>query len=245
MACGILVPWSRIESVSPALEAWSLYHWTASKSYHSISTNVFWIPIISTSVVSLFGLPHLPPCAMNSSPVGNTLPCRGWGLNIIWACYEKKKKALHHFLSAMLGVRAGWHLFLSTVSQPRRWRWVSLLASVAVVLRRVEEEFSWKDDLESGPGILTPGSIPYIWQPLLTEGVELDNPWGPLCSDTQSWPTLWSSMDCGQPDSSVHGIFQGGIRKWVAISSSKDRTVSPVLQVDWLLLSHQRNPASR
>ena len=165
MACGILVPWSRIEPVSPALEAWSLYHWTARKSYLSISTNVFWIPIISTSVVSLFGLPHLPPCAVNSSPVGNTLPCRGWRLNIIWACYGKKKKTLHHFLSAMLGVRAGWHLFLSTVSQPSRWRWVSLLASVAVVWRRVEE-FSWKDDLESGPGILTPGSIPYIWQPL-------------------------------------------------------------------------------
>ena len=115
MACGILVPWPGIEPVSAALEAWSLHHWTARKSYHSISTDVFWIPLISTSVVNLSWLPHLPPCAVNSSPVGNTLPCRGWRLNIIWAHYGGKK-ALLHFLSAMLGVRVGWHLFLFTVS---------------------------------------------------------------------------------------------------------------------------------
>ena len=36
--------------------------------------------------------------------------------------------------------------------------------------------------------------------------------------------TLCDPMDCSSPDSSVHGIFQGGILKWVAISSSKDRT---------------------
>ena len=28
VACGILVPWPRIESVSPALEAWNFNHWT-------------------------------------------------------------------------------------------------------------------------------------------------------------------------------------------------------------------------
>ena len=29
VACGILVPWPRIEPVPPALEVWSLNHWTA------------------------------------------------------------------------------------------------------------------------------------------------------------------------------------------------------------------------
>ena len=29
VACGILVPWPGIESVPPAVEAWSLNHWTA------------------------------------------------------------------------------------------------------------------------------------------------------------------------------------------------------------------------
>ena len=29
VACGILVPWPGIKPVSPALEAWSLNHWTA------------------------------------------------------------------------------------------------------------------------------------------------------------------------------------------------------------------------
>ena len=32
-ACGFLVPWPGIKPVPPALEAWSLNHWTAGKSY--------------------------------------------------------------------------------------------------------------------------------------------------------------------------------------------------------------------
>ena len=38
---------------------------------------------------------------------------------------------------------------------------------------------------------------------------------------TQLWPTLCDPMGCGPPGSSVHGIFQARILKWVAIFSSR------------------------
>ena len=41
------------------------------------------------------------------------------------------------------------------------------------------------------------------------------------CLLIQSCPTLCDSMDCSPPDSSVHGIFQAKILKWVSISSSR------------------------
>ena len=34
---------------------------------------------------------------------------------------------------------------------------------------------------------------------------------------TQSYLTLWDPMNCSQPGSSVHGIFQARIVEWVAI----------------------------
>ena len=37
----------------------------------------------------------------------------------------------------------------------------------------------------------------------------------------QSYPTLWDPMDCSPPGSSVHGIFQVRVLKWVAISFSR------------------------
>ena len=37
----------------------------------------------------------------------------------------------------------------------------------------------------------------------------------------QLCPTLWDTMDCGSPDSFVHGIFQARILEWVAISLSR------------------------
>ena len=40
----------------------------------------------------------------------------------------------------------------------------------------------------------------------------------------QSCLTLWDSMDCSLPDSSVHGILQRRILEWVAMPSSRDRT---------------------
>ena len=53
----------------------------------------------------------------------------------------------------------------------------------------------------------------------------------------QSSPTLRDPVDCSQPDSSVHGIFQVRILEWVAISFSMglpDHS-SPALQADSLL----------
>ena len=38
----------------------------------------------------------------------------------------------------------------------------------------------------------------------------------------QSCPTLGDTMDCNQPGSSVHGIFQARKLKWVAVSHSRD-----------------------
>jgi len=58
-------------------------------------------------------------------------------------------------------------------------------------------------------------------------------------------------MDCGLPDSSVHGIFQARILEWVAVSSSRrsspprDQTrvpVPPALPVDSLLLRPWGSP---
>ena len=58
----------------------------------------------------------------------------------------------------------------------------------------------------------------------------------------QSCPTLCDLMDCSLPGSSVHGIFQARVLEWVAISFFKrssqprDRTWTPALQVDSLLV---------
>ena len=38
----------------------------------------------------------------------------------------------------------------------------------------------------------------------------------------QSYPTLCDPVDCGLPGSSLHGILQARILKWVAISSPGD-----------------------
>ena len=56
----------------------------------------------------------------------------------------------------------------------------------------------------------------------------------------QSCLTLCDPMDCSPPGSSVHGILQTRILKWVAIlfsrgsSQPRDQTRSPVLQADSL-----------
>jgi len=44
--------------------------------------------------------------------------------------------------------------------------------------------------------------------------------WDVLCSVTQSCPTLCDSMNCSPLGSSVHGILQARILKWIAISFS-------------------------
>ena len=64
----------------------------------------------------------------------------------------------------------------------------------------------------------------------------------------QSCLTLCDPMDCSPPGSSVHGILQARILEWVAIPFSRESSplgiepmspVSPALQADSLLLSHQ------
>ena len=43
-----------------------------------------------------------------------------------------------------------------------------------------------------------------------------------MCANSlQSCPTLWGSMDCSPPGSSVDGILQERTLEWVAISSSR------------------------
>ena len=37
----------------------------------------------------------------------------------------------------------------------------------------------------------------------------------------ESCPTLSDPMDCGPPDSSIHGIFQAGVLEWGAIAFSE------------------------
>ena len=42
-----------------------------------------------------------------------------------------------------------------------------------------------------------------------------------VCVRAQSWATLCDPMDCSPPGSSVYGIFQARILKWVTISYSR------------------------
>ena len=61
-----------------------------------------------------------------------------------------------------------------------------------------------------------------------------------VCLVTQLCLTLCDPMDCSSPGSSVHGILQERIWKWVAIPSPGDlldseiEPESPALQVDYL-----------
>ena len=48
-----------------------------------------------------------------------------------------------------------------------------------------------------------------------------------LCDKSlQLCPTLCDSMDCSPPGSSVREVLQARILEWVAISSSKDMSIS-------------------
>ena len=53
----------------------------------------------------------------------------------------------------------------------------------------------------------------------------------------QSCPTLWDTMGCSPPGSSVHGILQARILGWVAIFSS--RRSSPPRDWTWVILDWQ------
>ena len=64
----------------------------------------------------------------------------------------------------------------------------------------------------------------------------------------QSCLTLCNPMDCSPPGSSIHGIFQARMLKWVAISFSggssqpRERTWASRLQADSLLSKPPANP---
>ena len=62
----------------------------------------------------------------------------------------------------------------------------------------------------------------------------------------KSCPLFHSSMDCGSPGSSVHGISQAKLLEWVAtsgdLSNQGIEPISPAWQVDSLPLSHQQSP---
>ena len=51
----------------------------------------------------------------------------------------------------------------------------------------------------------------------------------------QSCPTLCNPMDCSLPGSSVYGILQARILKWVAISSSRDLPDPGIRSASWAL----------
>ena len=65
----------------------------------------------------------------------------------------------------------------------------------------------------------------------------------------QSCPTLCNFMDCSLPGSSVHGISQAGILKWVAISfsrgSSRPRDWTCISCIDRRILDHWANQEAR
>ena len=64
----------------------------------------------------------------------------------------------------------------------------------------------------------------------------------------QSYPTLSDLMDGSLPVSSIHGIFQARVLKWLPWPSPGDLSdpgiepVAPALQADSLLMSHQGSP---
>ena len=68
----------------------------------------------------------------------------------------------------------------------------------------------------------------------------------------QSCPTLCDPVDCSPPRSSVHGIFQARVLKWIAVSFSRgfsrprDRSqFSHIISKMLYHLSHQGNPTGR
>ena len=73
-----------------------------------------------------------------------------------------------------------------------------------------------------------------------------------MCVHALSYLTLCDSVDCSPPGSSIHGIFQARILKWVAVSSSRRSSPTQGLnlhllhllhwQANSLPLSHQGSP---
>ena len=78
----------------------------------------------------------------------------------------------------------------------------------------------WLQNMHSGPldseHLMEPNLLPQIW--LLYAFLGESRLSGPSeVKVAQSCPTFWDPMDCSSPGSSVHGILQARILKWVAI----------------------------
>ena len=61
-----------------------------------------------------------------------------------------------------------------------------------------------------------------------------------MCSKSlQLCPTLWDTMDCSPPGSSVHGILQARILEWVAVPSSRGSSKPGIEPRSYVLLHWQ------
>ena len=54
----------------------------------------------------------------------------------------------------------------------------------------------------------------------------------------QSCPTLGDPMDCSQPGSSVHGIFQVRVLEWVVIAFSVKKASSSQISFTFMSMTH-------
>ena len=68
--------------------------------------------------------------------------------------------------------------------------------------------------LNSTKALLPPGSLLWLQFDILLK-------WRKVKVKFQSCPTLCDPMDCSLQGSSIHGVFQGRVLEWVAISFSR------------------------
>ena len=116
----------------------------------------------------------------------------------------------------------GWDGWIASLTQ-RTWVWVN------------SRSWWWT----GRPGVLQSMGSQRVGHDWVTE---LNSPWEillvmwvqVLCLVAQLYPTLWDSMDCSPPGSSVHGILQARILEWVAIPSCRGYSQPR----DWTQVSH-------
>ena len=81
----------------------------------------------------------------------------------------------------------------------------------------IHQSIIFKSQRQQLLGCKTPLALPLIFV-LVTLSLEVSYL---MCMCAHSCLTLCDSMDCSLPGSSIHGIFQGRILEWVAISLSR------------------------
>ena len=128
--------------------------------------------------------------------------------------------------------------------------WNIQLSSSALEKTEKSEAFAFERDL-SCP-CLCPYSLPYFLHqpPDAWAIIWMFSDCAVLCLVAQSCPTLWDSMDCSPPGSSVHGILQARILEWVAMPSSRgssqtrDRTQVSRIAGGFFIVWAKLNPVS-